>query len=164
MLWLLLVGQVAATEVVRPVFEQNIELKIVRAEPDSFETYTLTNHNARVMTLVCAHNRVYDNNPRALIEYRNYYNEIAGHFYLADNRVCLEMARFIELTHFAISERHPFLITLDRKGGTVARVVYPRVDPLADEGEMEDLLPKGPVYEPQKREERPAQISAPLLP
>ena len=164
-MWLiLLLGNLWATEVIRPVFKGNIELKIVRAEPDSFETYTLTNDNARVMTLVCAHNRVYDDNPQAFIEYRNYYNEVAGQFTFADNRICLEMARSIELTHSAVSEEHPFLITLAREGNRVTRVVYPRVDPLADEGPESALLPKAPVYEPSVKNLHNARIEAPDLP
>ena len=67
-----------AQEVVRPVLPKKIILKIVRAIPDGFETYSLTNHNGREMVLVCAQNRVYENNPQAFVEYRNFFNEIAA--------------------------------------------------------------------------------------
>lgn len=138
--------KVFALEVIKPDFTKTIQLRIVRADPDSFETYTLMNHNGREMLLVCANNRVYDNNPKAFIEYRNYYNEIAGNFTLDKNEVCLELARFIETSSAGIGQETPFLITLDMRSHQVKKLVYPNVDPYADSGTFKDLLPKEPVF------------------
>ena len=109
-----------AMEVIKFEPRKLIELRIIRAEPDSFETYSLMNFNGREMTLVCANNITYDKNAKAFIEYRNFYNEIAGRFEIEDNKACLELGRFIENVHSAISEEHPF----------------------TDVGEIKDLLPK----------------------
>lgn len=129
-------------EVVKPVFKEKIVLKIVRAIPDSFEAYSMTNHNGREMMLVCAKNRVYDNNPKAFIEYRNFYNERAGNFSIESNVICKDMARFIEQAHYGIDEQRPFVITLDTKKMTVEKIVYPRIDPMSDSGDEKDLYPK----------------------
>jgi hypothetical protein len=131
-----------ALEVIRPVVREKIVLHIVRAIPDSFETYSLTNNNGREMTLVCAHNRVYDDNARALIEYRNFYNEEAGRFSIESDSICKEMGKFIEQAHSAIDEQRPFVITLNVKKMSVEKIVYPRVDPYADTGDIQDLMPK----------------------
>lgn len=140
-----------AVTVVKFESAKTIQLKIVRAEPDSFETYSLINHNGREMTLVCAHNRVYDENNLAFIEYRNFYQEIVGRFTISDNRVCKEMARFIESVHSGISEEKPFLITLHTKTLKVDKIVYPKIDPFADEGKDQDLLPpKQPLIRPMQ--------------
>jgi hypothetical protein len=151
MILLLLLGilNAHALEVVKFEPKKTIELRIVRADAESFETFSLINHNGREMILVCANNRVYDNNPKPFIEYRNYYNEIAGNFTLENNQACLELGKFIENVHSAISEEHPFLITLSTKGLKVEKIVYPKVDPFTDTGEVKDLLPK-PVLRPKK--------------
>jgi hypothetical protein len=138
--WLLTTFSALALEVIKPAYEKDIVLRIVAVEPDSFETYLLTNHNGRVMTLVCARNVVYDNNPKAFIEYRNFYNEIAGNFTIESNQVCKDIGRFIEQSHFAVNHQKPFEFVLNRKTGQVSKIVYPKIDPLADEGDEEDLL------------------------
>ena len=143
---LLFVTSVFALEVIRPQHSEKILLKIVRAQPDSFETYTLTNHNGREMDLVCAKNRVHDNNPKAFIRYRNYYNEIAGDFTIDDDGVCKEMGKFIETSSYGIDEQRPFLILLSTKKMNVEKIKYPNIDPYADKGDVKDLLPKSPVY------------------
>ncbi len=148
-----------ALEVVKFEPRKIIELKIIRAEPDSFETYALMNANGREMTLVCARNQVYDFNPKAFIEYRNYYNEIAGRFELEDNKACLDMGKFIEDVHSAISLEHPFQITLSTKELRVKKLVYPKVDPFSDEGEIEDLLPKPAI--PLKEKLKPLKVQKP---
>lgn len=135
-----------AMEVVKYESNRQIELKIVRAEPDSFGTYALMNHNGREMILVCANNIVYDNNSKAFIEYRNYYNEIAGNFILETNKACEEMGKFIENIHSAISEEHPFIIQLSTKTLKVEKIVYPQIDPFSDDGDVKDLLPKKPIF------------------
>lgn len=129
-------------EVIRPVFKEKIVLRIVRAIPDSFEAYSLVNHNGREMTLVCAKNRVYDNNPKALIEYRNFYNEKAGNFTIESNQVCKDMALFIERAHYGIDEQRPFIITLNTYKMEVEKIVYPKIDPMSDSGDEKDLYPK----------------------
>jgi hypothetical protein len=134
--------EVYALEVIKFEPRKIIELRIIRAEPDSFETYSLMNFNGREMTLVCANNITYDKNAKAFIEYRNFYNEIAGRFEIEDNKACLELGRFIENVHSAISEEHPFVITLSTKDLQVRKLVYPKVDPFTDVGEIKDLLPK----------------------
>jgi hypothetical protein len=131
-----------AMEVIKFEPRKTIELRIIRAEPDSFETYSLMNFNGREMTLVCANNITYDKNPKAFIEYRNFYNEIAGRFELSNNQACLELGKFIENVHSAISEEHPFVITLSTKDLQVRKLIYPKVDPFTDVGEIKDLLPK----------------------
>jgi hypothetical protein len=138
--WLLSVFHASALEVIRPVYDKDIILRIVAVEPDSFETYLLTNHNGRVMTLVCARNVVYDNNPKAFIEYRNFYNEIAGQFAIESNQACKDLGRFIEQSHFGVTPARPFVFVLNRKTGQVSKIVYPKIDPLADDGDEEDLL------------------------
>nr|BDT27807.1 hypothetical protein BHI3_12730 [Bacteriovorax sp. HI3] len=134
-----------ALEVIKPVYKEKIVLKIVRAIPDSFEAYSLTNHNGREMMLVCAKNRVYDNNPQAMIEYRNFYNEKAGNFVIESNVICKDMARFIEQAHYGIDEQRPFLITLNTRKMSVEKIVYPRIDPMSDSGDEKDLYPKKEV-------------------
>lgn len=146
-----------AMEVVKPEYNKKIELKIVRAEPDSFETYSLMNHNGREMVLICAGNKVYDENPKAMIEYRNYYNVVVGYFTLEDNKVCKDMGRFIEAGSFGISEAKPFLLTLDPKSNKVEKIVYPKINIYDDEGSFEDLLPKVPVH--VKEKEKPISPS-----
>ena len=129
-------------EVIKPVFKPNIILKIVRAIPEGFETYALTNSNGREMTLVCAHNRVYENNPKALIEYRNFYNLIAGNFTIESNSVCKDMAKFIESAHYGIDDNRFFVITLSTEKMTVEKIVYPKIDRFSDKGNEQDLYPK----------------------
>jgi hypothetical protein len=130
-------------EVVKPDFShKKLLLNIIRAYPDSWETYKLVNHNSREMTLVCAKNRVYDNNSLPFIEYRNFHNEIAARFTLPSNEVCLNLGKFVENIHMGISEKNPFLITLSRSNMQVERIVYPNIDPLDDTGDINDLLPK----------------------
>ncbi len=129
-------------EVVKREFKEKIILKIVRVMPDSFEEYSLSNHNGREMTLVCANNRVNDNNPKAFIEYRNYYNEPAGHFTIESNEVCKDMALFIEQAHSAVDEERPFIITLNKRTKMVEKIIYPNVDPLEDNGNVKDLYLK----------------------
>ncbi len=131
-----------ALEVIKPVFKTKIVLRIVRAIPDSFEAYSLTNANGREMMLVCAKNRVYDNNPKAMIEYRNFYNLIAGYFTIEENQVCKDMAKFIESAHYGVDQNKPFIITLDTQKMRVDKIVYPKIDPYADDGDEQDLLPK----------------------
>lgn len=131
-----------ALEVVKPVFKKDIVLKIVRAIPDGFETYSLTNDNGREMTLVCAKNKFYGNNSQAFIEYRNFYNLNAGNFIIDHNSVCKDMGKFIEATHFGIDEQRPFIISLSTKLMKVQKIVYPRIDPHADSGDERDLYPK----------------------
>lgn len=141
--WLLTTFSVSALEVIRPEYDQDIILRIIAVEPDSFETYLLTHHNGRVMTLVCARNVVYDNNPKAFIEYRNFYNEIAGNFTIENDKACKDLGRFIESSQYGVSREKPFLITLNRKTGQVSKIIYPKIDPFADEGNEEDML--GPL-------------------
>lgn len=131
-----------ALEVVRPETRSKLQLRIVRADPDSFGTYSLMNHNGREMILVCANNHFWDNNPKAMIEYRNYYNVIVGYFTLADNKACLEMGKFIEAGSMGVDEQRPFIIDLDIKVMKVKKIVYPKIDPFDDEGKIEDLLPR----------------------
>lgn len=142
LLFLFLFTQAYALEIIKKEFRTEIQLKIVKAGPDSFETYSLINHNGKEMILVCANNRVYDNNKKPFIEYRNFYNEIAGNFELESNEACLDMGKFIESAHYAISEEKPFLITLSVKNLKVKKIEYPGIDSFADEGELKDLLPK----------------------
>lgn len=154
MVFLLMLASLSAfaMEVVKPEYNKTIELKIVRAEPESFETYSLMNHNGREMILICAKNKVYDENPKAMIEYRNYYNVVVGYFTLEDNEVCKDMGRFIEGGSFGISESKPFLITLNPKTQKVDKIVYPKINIYDDEGTFEDLLPKAPVHVKEKIE------------
>ena len=135
-----------AMKVVKYESNRQIELRIVRAEPDSYGTYALMNHNGREMILVCANNIFYDKNPKAFIEYRNYYNEIVANFTLETNKACEEMGKFIENIHSAISEEHPFVIQLSTKNLKVEKIVYPKIDPFSDEGDVTDLLPKKPIF------------------
>lgn len=151
-----------ALEVVKPEYHKTIELKIVRAEPESFETYSLINHNGREMTLICAKNKVYDENPKAMIEYRNYYNVIVGYFTIEDNEVCKDMGRFIEAASSGISDSKPYLISLNTKTQKVDKIFYPKIDIYDDEGTFEDLLPKAPVFIKNKNEKKDFLIK-PLL-
>lgn len=144
--FIIAVFQVHAQEVIRPIFNKKINLVIVRAEPDSFETYSLRNHNGREMTLVCAKNHVYDDNQKAMIRYRNFYGEEVGDFTIENNQVCKDIGRFIESASAGIDSERPFLITLDPNKLSVERIVYPRVNPFLDEGDMNDLLPKERIY------------------
>jgi hypothetical protein len=149
-------SSVFGLEVIKPVTDRKIELRIIRAEPDSFETYSLMNANGREMLMVCAGNRVYDNNPKAFIQYRNYYNEIAGEFTIADNKVCLEMGKFLEQSAFGVSETNPFIIQLSTRSMNVERIVYPKIDPFSDRGTHKDLLPRKPVYIPDNNADEDA--------
>ena len=142
----LLIFSTHAQEVVKPHFERKIELKIVRAEPDSFETSTLLNHNGREMTLICAKNRVYDHNPKAMIRYRNFFGEEVGDFTMEDNKVCTDMSRFIESSRSGIGPDHPFLITLNPNTQKIERITYPNIDPYLDKGDLTDLFHKDGIY------------------
>ena len=143
---LLMISHSFALEVVKPLFQDKLHLRIIRAEPDSFETYSLINHNGREMTLVCAHNRVYDNNPRPLIKYRNFFGEEVADFQLESDEVCRDMGKFIESASFGIDERRPFLITLSTKNQNVEKIEYPNINPYADDGNIDDLLPKERIF------------------
>lgn len=134
-----------AIEVVKYEFKEKLTLKIVRVIPDDFETYKLTNHNGREMTLVCAQNRFYENNPDAFIEYRNFYNEPAGKFVIENNEICKDLASFIEQANSAVDEERPFVITLNKRTKLVDKIVYPKVDPLSDNGLIKDLYLKPTV-------------------
>lgn len=131
-----------ALEVVEYKSNRKIELKIVRADPDSWGTYNLLNHNGREMILVCANNRIYDDNKKAFIEYKNYYQEVVANFTIEDDKVCRDMGKFIENVHSAISVSKPFLVTLNSMNLKVDKIIYPKIDPFADEGDEKDLLPK----------------------
>lgn len=140
-----------ALEIVKFESAKKLELRIVRVDTESFETYSLINHNGREMILVCANNRIYDNNSKAFIEYRNYYNEIAGNFTLENNQACLELGKFIENMHSAVSEEHPFVITLNTKNLKVEKIMYPRIDPFTDKAIIKNpkkKLLKLPVKKP----------------
>jgi hypothetical protein len=156
-----LMSQIFALEVVKPEYKDKIHLRIIRAEPDSFETYTLLNHNGREMTLVCANNRVFDNNPKPMIRYRNFFGEEAGDFQLESDQVCREMGKFIESASFGIDERRPFLITLSTRHLNVEKIEYPNIDPYSDEGNINDLLPKRRVF--IKSREKIEKAKLPLL-
>lgn len=135
-----------ALEVIRPDYShKKIVLNIVRAYPDSWETYTLVHNNSREMLLVCAKNRVYGDNPLPFLQYRNFYNAKAAKFVLPSDKVCKELGRFIEQAHMAIDENNGFKIILSRSNMQVEQIVYPNLDPLADDGKMEDLFPKGRI-------------------
>lgn len=139
----LLMGSAFATELIKPDFsDQNIRLNIVQAYSDSFETYTLVNHNSREMLLVCANNRAYRFNKRPYIEYRNFYNIRVAKFYLSDNYFCKNLAKFIEAAHMAIDEEDSIQITLSRRDMSVSKITYPNIDPLSDTGELKDLYSK----------------------
>lgn len=131
-----------AIEVVKPVFKKELILKIVRAIPDGFETYSLTNQNGREMTLICAKNKFYENNSQAYIEYKNFYNLNAGNFIIDNNSVCKDMGKFIEAAHYGIDEQRPFIISLNTASMKVEKIVYPRINPLDDRGDEKDLYPK----------------------
>ena len=147
-----LLNSQAAIQVIKPEFKQKMLLRIVRVIPDGMETYSLSNSNGREMTLVCAKNRFYENNAQAFIEYRNFYNESAGKFIIESNEICQDMAKFIEQAHSAVDENRPFLITLNRTTSSVEKIVYPRVDPLADKGDINDLyLKKDVLLTPRPR-------------
>lgn len=141
-----LISKVFALEVIRPEYKDKIYLRIIRAEPDSFETYTLLNHNGREMTLVCGKNKVYDNNPKAMIRYRNFFGEEVGDFQIDSEKECREMGKFIESAQFGIDEKRPFLITLSTKVHKVEKIEYPNIDPYSDDGNISDLLPKKRVF------------------
>jgi len=160
-IFLAVISQVFALEVVRPEYKDKIHLRIIRAEPDSFETYTLLNHNGREMTLVCANNRVYDNNPMPIIRYRNFFGEEVGDFQLESEQVCREMGRFIESSSFGIDEKRPLLITLSTKYLNVEKIEYPNVDPYSDDGSINDLLPKKRVF--IKTQVKPEKAIRPIL-
>ena len=138
---------VQSIEVVKHGFKEKIILKIVRVIPDGFEEYSLSNHNGREMTLVCANNRFHGSNPKAFILYRNFYNEPAGNFIIENNEVCKDMAKFIEQAHSAVDESRPFIITLNKKLKIVEKIIYPNVDPLADDGNINDLFLKKEVLQ-----------------
>jgi len=44
--------------------------------------------------------------------------------------------------HSAISAEQPFLISLNTKNLKVEKIIYPNIDPFADEGKEADLLPR----------------------
>ena len=94
------------------------------------------------MKLICADNQVYDHNPKAMIRIKNFWGEWSTDFTIDSNQVCLDMGKFIEQAHSAVDEKRPFLIKLDREQGSVARIVYPDIDPLSLDGDLRDLLPK----------------------
>jgi hypothetical protein len=123
-----------------------INLKIIRVEVDSFDTYILTNQNLIEMDLVCANNVVYDYNPTAIIRYKNYYNLPVFDFIIENNIACKQMGKFIETTFMAVDEERPFLIRLNTKTGKVASISYPNIDPNTESGEIEDLLPKKRLF------------------
>ena len=135
-------GNVFAMEVVKYEFKEKLKLKIVRVSVDDFGTYKLTNYNGRDMILVCAQNIFYEKNKDAYIEYRNFYNEPAGKFIIEANEFCKEMGEFIEQASYAVDEDRPFVITLNKRTKLVEKIVYPKVDPLADTGLIDDLYLK----------------------
>ena len=57
------------------------------------------------------------------------------------------MAKFIEQAHSAVDESRPFIITLNKKLKIVEKIIYPIVDPLADEGNINDLYLKKEVLQ-----------------
>ena len=150
-----------AIEVVKYEFKPKLILKIVRVVPDEFETYKLTNNNGRDMTMVCAKNRFYENNPHAYIEYRNFYNESAGKFIIENNEFCKDLATFIEQASAAVDEARPFVITLNKRTKLVDKIVYPKVDPLTDSGLISDLYLK-PIVQVGKNGTSKAMVDSKL--
>jgi hypothetical protein len=146
LLVLFLVSPVFGLEVIKHEFKEKIQLRIERAEPGSFESYGLINHNGQEMTLVCANNRVYDNNSKAIIKYKNFYGQEVGDFQIKSNQACLEMGKFIEAASFGIDENRPFLITLNTKNLLVEKIIYPNIDPYLDKGDINDLYPKKRIF------------------
>lgn len=130
-------------EIIKPDYtDKDIYLNIVRAFPASWETYTLVNSNSREMMLVCANNRIFDNNKLPFLEYRNFYNVKVARFTLPNDKICQDLARFIEASHMAIDEEQGFKITLSRKNMSIKKIVYPSIDPFSDKGDFEDLFHK----------------------
>lgn len=160
MKWLLLlvpmlsIGQELIVE--KPDFNSGaLTLKIVRAYPESFETYLLTNSNGRDVRMVCANNRAYDNNPVPFLRYQNFYGERVD-FALNSEKVCREMGRYIELVQAAVDEDNPFWIQIDKRLGSVSKIEYPNLDPYAESGDVQDLLPKKRIriFKPETRPKR----------
>jgi hypothetical protein len=110
------------------------------------------------MILVCAGNRFYGDNPKPVIEYRNFYNERVADFTIASNEACFEMGKFIEAGHMGIDEETPFILTLDRKNMSVNKIVYPNIDVLSDTGDMKDLLPKSVLKLKYKDDKKKVKI------
>lgn len=129
-------------EVIKPEGRKYVDLKIIRVEVDSFDTYLLTNENLIEMSLVCKGNVVYDYNKTAILRYKNFYNLPVYDFKIPHNKICKDMGMFIEAAHMAVDEERPFKIRLNVKTGYVAQIEYPAIDEYSPDGEIEDLLPK----------------------
>lgn len=129
-------------DVYKPEGRRYVDLRIIRVEVDSFDTYLLTNENLIEMHMVCKGNVVYDYNKTAIIRYKNFYNLPVYDFKIASNTVCKDMGKFIEAAHMAVDEERPFKIRLDVKTGYVSEIEYPAIDEYSPDGEIEDLLPK----------------------
>lgn len=146
-------------EVIKPEFNDKIELIIIRAKPDEFSRYTLTHINSRNMDLTCKGRILRGEEEHAHLLYRNFYNEPVAHFKIDDNRACAQLGRFIETVHYGIDEENPLRIILSRKHKKVVKIIYPNLDPYADHGDVMDLFKKPPVLiklpNEQGREIRP---------
>lgn len=135
----------AQTEVYKHEFPSKMRINFIRAQVDEMSTYKLTSTNGRDMFLVCSKNRFYDNNELPFLEYRNFYNQKVARFDISDNRICLDLGRFIEAVDMGINEKKYFSFDINTQELTVDKIIYPAINPFLETGSIDGLLPKKPV-------------------
>jgi|GEM_PF-4039480 len=137
---------VFALEVVKFKRIQPIKLTFIRANIGTFGTWTLTNTKGVEMELVCAKNKYFDNSSHAFLEYKNFYRQVAGKFQITPNSVCKELYQYFKKVYGVISQENPFTFELDPQKKTVYKITYPKIDEFANDGFLEDLLPRKVVH------------------
>lgn len=75
-------------------------------------------------------NRVFDGNKKAFHECIYYYHEVFA-FDLGSNEVCLDMGKYKENVHTAISAELPLFISFNTKNLKVEKIVYPNINRFA---------------------------------
>ncbi len=54
-------------------------------------------------------------------------------FIIGKNKVCTKLKKYLIATFEGINEYNPLIIILSRKHETVARIIYPDIDPYLDD-------------------------------
>lgn len=145
--------------VIKKEYRGKLKLNLIRAELGSFDTLEFINENSRRVDIVCANNRAYDNNKKAFLIYRNFYDRVMDKFEIPSNTACEELKKFIFFTEGAVDEKRPFKLVLNIGSKTVSEIEYPDIDPYAVWGDHDDLFEKSKIllikkYKNEKRVEK----------
>ncbi len=126
---ILLINTVNATEIIRRNYHDGIiQLTIVKVGIESFFTVEMDSSYGTVQELTCG-TTFKDNVQLPILRYRNYFNQVVADFNFDKAATCYELRDFLQMTFEGIDEEHPLRFELDLKTKTIAKIIYPDIDP-----------------------------------